>query len=165
MEIAGHIVGAVGIVFFFLSYQIYDKKKLLAVQTIATSIMCLQYLLLGAYSGFALNVVCLIRNFFFYNRGKKFFSGNHWPVLFALAMAAVSLLSWDGWHSLFIIAGLMINTLCLGFCNSQDLRKSILLTCPMIIVYNCFELSIAGIISESISMISAGIGIIRYRKA
>ena len=164
MELIGHILGFIAIGVFFLSYQIYDKKKLLLVQSIATGIMSVQYLLLGAWSGFGLNLVCLLRNFFFYHREKKFFSWKLWPVMLALLMAGASLLSWDGWHSLFIILGLIINTLCMGFLNSQGLRKSILLTCPMIIVYNAFEMSVAGMISESISIVSAVIGILRFRK-
>ena len=164
MEQIGHILGFIAIGVFFLSYQIYDKKKLLLMQSIATGILSVQYLLLGAWSGFGLNLVCLLRNFFFYHRDKKCFSWKFWPVIFALLMAAASLFSWDGWHSLFIILGLMINTLCMGFLNSQGLRKSILLTCPMIIVYNAFEMSVAGIINESISIISAVIGILRFRK-
>ena len=42
--------------------------------------------------------------------------------------------------------------------------KSILLTCPMILAYNVFEASYSGMISETMSIISAVIGIIRYKK-
>ena len=164
MELFGHILGFLSMGVFVLSYQIFDRKKLMLAQSVATGLMSLQYLLLGAWSGFGLNLVCLLRNFFFYHRDKKFFSLRLWPVVFALLMAAVSFLSWDGWHSLFIILGLMLNTLCMGFLDSQGLRKSILLSCPLIITYNVFEGSVAGVISESISIVSAVIGIIRYYK-
>ena len=59
----------------------------------------------------------------------------------------------------------MINTVCMGLCSAQGLRKSILVTCPMVIVYNVAELSYSGIISESVSLCSALIGVIRYRKS
>lgn len=162
MEILGHIIGFIAVGLFFSSYQIFDKKKLLFVQTLAVVTLCLQYILIGAYSGFALNVVCVIRNICFYNSDKKFLSGKYMPVIFAVAMAGISLLSWDGYYSLFIIAGLMINTVCMGFLNSQNLRISLLITCPLVIVYNIFSGSVSGIISESISIISAVIGIVRF---
>ena len=107
MEIVGHILGAVAIGLFFLSYQIFDKKKLLVVQTLATAMLCLQYIFIGAYSGFGLNIVCIIRNALYYRRDRKDISGIGLPIMLALAMAIVSLFSWDGYHSLLIIAGLI----------------------------------------------------------
>jgi len=165
MEIAGHIFGVISIGLFFLTYQVFDKKKLLAVLTAATVAICLQYLFLGAYSGFALNIVCLIRNFFYYWRKRETTFGKIMPVLFAVLIGVMSLFSWDGWFSVFILAGLVINTLCVGYCDSQQLRKSILVTCPMVIVYNAFTMSYAAIISEVIGMVSGVIGIVRYNRA
>ena len=165
MEMIGHILGVIAIGLFFLSYQIFEKKKLLFVQTLATAMLCLQYVLIGAYSGFVLNIICVIRNILFYHRDKKFLSGVWLPILLALAMAFVSLFSWDGYHSLLIILGLMVNTVCMGLCDSQNLRKSVLITCPMILVYNIFEASYSGMVSETISWISAIIGIVRYMRA
>ena len=74
MELFGHILGFLSMGVFVLSYQIFDRKKLMLAQSVATGLMSLQYLLLGAWSGFGLNLVCLLRNFFFYHRDKKFFS-------------------------------------------------------------------------------------------
>ena len=165
MEILGHVIGFIAILFYFWSYQIHDKRKLIAVQTVATALMCLQYILLGAYSGFALNIICIIRNFFFYYRDKKGVSGYFLPIFFACIMAVVSLFSWDGLYSLLIISGLMINTVCMGVCNAQNLRKSVIFTCALIIAYNAFSFAIMGIVSESISIISAVIGIVRYSRA
>lgn len=164
-EIIGHIFGVIAVGLFFLSYQISDKKKLLIVQTVATAMLCLQYILIGAYSGFGLNIVCIIRNILYFHRDKKGHSDVWLPFALAFVMAMVSLLSWDGYHSLFIIFGLMINTVCMGIFNTQNLRKSILLTCSLVLVYNLFEGSYGGAISESMSLISAIIGIIRYKKS
>ena len=60
MAAIGHILGVIAIIMFFISYQIHDKKKLIIVQSIATGLMTVQYLFIGAFSGFALNVVCLV---------------------------------------------------------------------------------------------------------
>lgn len=164
MEIAGHISGFVAICLFFLSYQIFDKKKLLVLQTLATATLCLQYVLIGAYSGCGLNIICILRNVLYYYRGKKIFSGLWLPLLLATVMAVISLVSWDGYHSLFICFGLMINTVCMGVLDSQNLRKSILITCPLILIYNVFELSYSGMVSETLSICSAAIGIYRYKR-
>jgi len=164
LEILGHIVGVIAVICFFVSYQIHDKKRLLILQTFATGLICLQYILIGAYSGFALNIICICRNLCFCNRDKKIFSGLFFPIFFAVLMAVVSAFSWDGWYSLFIVSGLMLNTVCLGILNAQNIRKSILISCPLIILYNLFAGSYSGIVNESISIVSAVIGIVRYNK-
>ena len=164
MAAIGHILGVIAIIMFFISYQIHDKKKLIIVQSIATGLMTIQYLFIGAFSGFALNVVCLVRNFFFYHRDKKMFSGIYIPIIFSVIIAVVSVFSWDGLHSLLLIGGLMINTICFGLCTTQNLRKSILLTSTMVIIYNVFAGAYTGIVSESISIISSVIGIVRYNR-
>ncbi len=165
IQMIGHLVGFAATGLFFLSYQIFDKKKLLLMQTVATATLCLHYLLVGAYSGFGLNIVCIIRNILFYHRDKKLLSGVWLPISLAAVMGVVSLFSWDGYYSLLIIGGLMINTVCMGLCNSQNLRKSILVTCPMVLLYDWFAGSYGGMISETISLISAVIGIVRYKKS
>ena len=72
-EIIGQILGIVATIITVVSYQMNNKRVLLAVQSAATLSTCLGYLFLGAMSGFALNIVCLVRNgvFFFLNKNQK----------------------------------------------------------------------------------------------
>ena len=58
----------------------------------------------------------------------------------------------------------MINTLCLSFTDPQKIRWSILVTSPMVLIYDAFVSSFGGVIYESVVIISSIIGIIRYRK-
>ncbi|MBQ8758374.1 MAG: YgjV family protein, partial [Clostridia bacterium] len=137
---------------------------LLAMQTIATSFICVQYLLIGAYSGFALNIVCIIRNLCLYFRDKHNKTGIALPFVLAFLMMIMSVFSWEGPVSLFIMAGLVINTVCMGVLNTQNLRKSIILTSSLIILYNVVVGSYAGIVNEGISIASAVIGVLRFAK-
>lgn len=162
-EIIGHVLGFAALFLFVWSYQLKEKRSLLVVQTVATLLICLQYLLLEAYSGFGLNIVCILRNLVYYNRHKRLFSGWLPPFLLAGMMAVVSLFSWEGYHSLLIIIGLMVNTVCMGLCDQQTLRKSVVLTCSMLTGYNLFAGSPAGAINEIFSVISALVGIYRFR--
>ena len=162
-EIIGHGIGVIGILFFFLSYQIHDRKKLLLVQSMASAPIGIQYLFIGAYVGFALNVVCVLRNLLYY-RLERIKGGRVWlPPLLTVMLVSLSLIAWDGWHSLFIMTGLIVNALCMAYCQPQGIRKGILVSCPLTIAYNVFEGSYSGIVNESISLVSAIIGIIRYR--
>ena len=85
------------------------------------------------------------------------------PAFFGIAMAVVSCFSWEGIHSLLITLGLVINTICMGVFDARSFRKTILISSALILEYNLFALSYSGMLSETISLISVIIGIIRYR--
>lgn len=163
VTLIGHILGFVSVGLFFYSYQRTQKRKIMIIQTVATALSCIQYLLIGAFSGFALNIVCIIRNFTFYYRDKKHSTDLVTPVLFAFCMAAVSFFSWEGIHSLLITLGLVVNTICMGIFDAKSFRKTILISSSLILIYNIFASSYSGILSEFISLVSVTIGIIRYR--
>ena len=163
VRLLGHALGFISVALFFYSYQRTQKSKIMVIQTVATALSCVQYLLIGALSGFALNVVCIIRNFVFFYREKNNKTDLAAPVAFAVAMAIVSIFSWEGIHSLLITLGLVVNTVCMGVFDAKNFRKTILISSSLILIYNIFALSYSGILSESISLVSVVIGIIRYR--
>ena len=163
IQLLGHAIGFISVALFFYSYQRTRKSKIMIIQTVATALSCVQYLLIGAVSGFTLNVVCIIRNFAFYYREKNNKTDLVTPVIFAVAMAVMSCFSWEGIHSLLITLGLVVNTICMGICDAKSFRKTILISSTLILAYNFFALSYSGMLSESISLISVVIGIIRYR--
>ena len=163
ITLLGHTLGFISVALFFYSYQRTQKSKIMIIQTIATALSCAQYLLIGATSGFALNIVCIVRNFVFYYREKKNINDLFTPAFFGAAMAVVSWFSWEGIHSLLITLGLVVNTISMGVFDAKSFRKTILISSSLILAYNVFALSYSGMLSESISLISVIIGIIRYR--
>lgn len=163
VTLTGHALGFIAVILFFYSYQVKSKRSLMTIQTVATALSCIQYLLIGALSGFSLNIVCIIRNFIFYFRDKKQSKNLISPVLLSLCIAGASILSWEGTHSLLITLGLVVNTMCMGLFDARTFRKTILISSSLILVYNIFAASYSGMLSESISLISVIIGIVRYR--
>ena len=161
--ILGQVFGIAATVLLCLSYQTNSKGKLLLMQTAGCAATCLSYLFLGAMSGFALNVVCVARNGIFYFLPAKSQKALITGFVIAGVMAIVGGLSWQGAVSLIIISALMINTVCMSTGDPQLLRKSILLTSTMVIIYNIFVFSLGGICAEGLSIISAATGIIRYK--
>ena len=163
-EILGQTLGIIATLITALSYQANTKKKLLFIQSVATLCTCISYLLLGATSGFALNIVCLIRNvcFYFQKEGKTPFYIS--TSIFVVMMGILGAMSWQGPISLLIIVALAANTFFLSLGKPQMLRYSILVTSLMVLIYNIYVLAIGGILNESIAILSAFIGIIRFRK-
>lgn len=74
------------------------------------------------------------------------------------------LMTWQGYYSLYVIAGVAINTLCLAFTDTQKTRASILVSSPLVLIYDVFVMSIGGIINESVVIVSPIIGIVRFKK-
>ena len=160
----GQILGVVATVMSFISYQTNTKKALFLTQVLMTLCICLSFLFLGAWTGFALNLIGLVRNitFYFVKVGTK----THIIVtsLLTLAMITAGFFTWAGPVSLIIITALATNTVFLSLGNPQLLRKSMLFTSSLIIIYDIFVLSIGGIANESVAIISSAIGIVRYKK-
>ncbi len=163
-EIIGQILGIVATVITFISYQVNTKQRLLIIQTTATLCTCLSFLFLGASTGFALNIVCIIRNVLFYFQKDKSRAHSVTAIALAAAMVVLGIFSWQGPVSLLIIVALAANTMFMSLGNPQILRKSVIATSGMILIYNAIVFSIGGMANEGISIISSIIGIIRFRK-
>ena len=162
--VTGQIFGIVAIALGFLSYQMKTPAQISIVQALTSLVFAVHYLMLGAITGMAMNVICLIRGIVYYFRNKSGSNEKVTPLIFAVVMAVMGVLTWDKWYSAFIFCGQVISTLCMAFKDPQKIRKGILVTSPMVIVYDVFALSFGGIIYESVAITSSVIGIIRNRK-
>lgn len=164
INIIGQILGVITIPLGFLSYQAKTAKKLLILQVLNAFVFCIHYLMIGAISAFAMNAIVVIRNIVYANKDKKIFSYRFYPILFAIIMGGVGILSWQNAYSIFVVLGLVLNTLALSSGDAQYIRKSILVTSTMVLIYNILVFSIGGTVYESVTIVSSIIGIIRYRK-
>lgn len=160
----GQFMGIVAVILGFISFQMRTQKQLLVVQIITTIAFCLHYGFIGALSGMAMNALGIVRNIAYYHKDKKLFSGWKCPIFFGVLMAIVGVMSWQGWYSIFVLLGLIINTVCLSFSNPQNIRKSILVSSPLVLIYDLFVFAVGGTIYETVVIISSVIGIIRYGK-
>ena len=163
-QLIGQALGILATIITVISYQMNTKKSLLLVQTAATTCTCLAYFFLGAASGFALNVVCIIRNIVFYFQKDSGKVHTISSLLLAGAMVVLGALSWQGPVSLLIISALAANTIFMSFGNPQLLRKSVLGTSSLVLLYNVFVFSLGGIANEGLSIVSSVVGILRFRR-
>ncbi len=162
MEILGQILSFVSFGIAFAVYQIKSKKRLLCVQTILVIVTSIHYFCLEAYPGMVMNLFCILRNVIYYR--KDIFKWKFTPIIVSLLMMLVGIFAATDMWSILVIAGLTINTYCLSFENTQHFRISILITSPLVLIYNIIVFSLGGILMEAISIISATIGIVRNFK-
>lgn len=163
-QIIGQILAIIAPIITFISYQVNSKHKLLILQTAATLSTCLSYMFLGASSGFALNIVCIIRNIAFFFQDSKSKMNMISAIILAAVMGVLGGLSWEGPISLFVIIALAANTIFMSFGNAQLLRQSVICTSSMILIYNIYVFSVGGMINESVAIVASIIGIISFLK-
>ena len=132
MYILGQILGFVAIALGILSYQMRTQKNLLLLQLTNSIIFCLHYLLIGAISGMALNMVGVTRNIVFFRRNLKGKKDKITPIIFTAITAIVGIISWEAWYSIFVFLGMVIHAFCMAFSSAQNVRKSILVTSPLL---------------------------------
>lgn len=162
MQVLGQILGIISFGVAFSVYQMKDKKSMIIMQTILVAVMSAHYFCLGAYPGMAMNLFCIVRNFIYYR--KDIFKWRYTPLAVSAVIMLVGILTSGSIWSAFVVAGLTINSYCLSLNNPQHFRMSILVTSPLVLIYNIIVFSIGGVLMETISIISAIIGIARYTK-
>lgn len=160
----GQVFGILAIILGFISYQVRTQRQILFMQSTVAVVFCIHYFLIGAYSGMAMNAVNIARNVFYNHRMCSGSKSRAIPIIFVLIQCAMCALTWEAWYSVFVLFGIGINTYCMSFSNPQNVRKSILVTSPMVLTYDLFARSVGGSIYESVALISAFIGILRNRK-
>ena len=164
LYIIGQIFGMIAILLGFISYQMRTQRQILLVQSATAVVFCVHYCLIGAFSAMAMNAVNILRNFVYDRRNKK--QKKDWitPTAFAIIQAIACALTWENWYSVFVFVGIVTNTVCMSFSDPQAVRKSVVVTSPLILTYDIFAGSIGGSIYESVAGISAFVGIVRHRK-
>lgn len=163
-EIIGQICSFTGMVIVTASFQINTKRTLLVVQSISTLLFCLSYAFLGEITGSVLNAICLVRNFLFYFQKERTRLHNVTTALLVAAMVGAGAYFWAGPIDLLAILALGINTVFLSFGRPQLLRFSILVSSPIMAVYNGIVGAIFSLITEILVIGSSVVGIIRFRR-
>ena len=161
-------LGVIAIILGFVNYIVKTRGQVIFVNSVTTVCFVMHYLCLGAWAGMALNFVAFIRNIVYYYAGKNGQVSKALSIAFTVIMGAmgitVSLIAKEGWYFIFSVVALMINSFAMSFQNPNYIRKSILITSPLVLIYNCFVFSIGGAVYETVAIISAIIGLIRYKK-
>ena len=162
MNMVTQIIGMAAMVFSVFSFQMNKHKQIMIMQIIATSLFGLQYFLLGAYTGMAVDIVATIRGIVFYNKDKKWAQSNIWIVLFVLMFILSGIVTWQGPASVLVTLAMILNTFSFSFTKPKLVRSTILISSPLVLIYNILTFSIGGVINEVCVEISSLIGLLRY---
>ena len=186
--VLAQIIGFLAIAMNIIAVQFNTHFKIMLFKSLGSFLFCVQYLLLGAYTGMVMDLVGVIRNFIFANNVKKGKSNKWWIVLFCLITATAGIttiiFTWSAtiktlsrWTentnslttlaviiSVISILAKLLSTIGYGFKSPHAIRMINLPTFAMWCVYNFMVFSFAGIASDSMSIISIIIAEIRFKK-
>lgn len=161
MDIIIQVIGGLGILAGFISFQFKKHNKILFFKTINEIIFAIQYFLLDAYTGMMMNVFGFIRNVLFAKRVANNKSTTVSTVIFSVCFLIFGLMTYQGKKSILIIIAKILSTVAYGNKNTTIVRGLILITSTSWLIYNYFVGSIAGVVCEVFTLVSLIIGIVR----
>ena len=181
-------IGFVAIAMNVISVQFNKHFLIMLFKSLGSLLFALQYLLLGGYTGMVMDLVGVIRNFVFAYNVSRQKSNKWWIVLFCIITAGAGIttiiLTWSKtiealtrWSSnlnvltflavmisILSVSAKLLSTIGYGAKSPHLIRMINLPTFSMWIIYNIMLFSIAGIISDSMSIVSIIIAEMRFRK-
>jgi len=164
MYIAAQIVGILAVATYLLSYQLKKRKHIIAVNATSSFLYVLQYILLGALEGAAIDVLSAVGAVTAHNKDKKFIA-KHTKliiILLNLLFLATGLALYKNVFSLFPIAGAILQMSAFWITSEKRIRQVSFLGTPFWLTYNIACQAYGSAIGSILCMISIGSAIYRY---
>ena len=156
------MVGFIAMALIILSFQCKGSRKLFFVQLCGNAVYMVHFVLLGAYSGGAALLVSCLRNLV-YSSGRPWAAWRGWPWVIVGCNLLVSVLTWKDLFSIFpLIVGVTLAVS--GWSrNGKTIRlANLFVISPCWLIYDFYSGSLAGALTDSISMISVIVSVVRY---
>lgn len=161
----GIVIQLIGFVALFLSviaFRFRKHRSILLCRTASELVFALQYILLGAWTAAAMDFISVIRNSLYTSFVKRNRSTTPVIIGFGIFVVIVGIVSFDGAISLLPIASKLLTTVSYGLKNEKWLRIITLPSCILWIIYNIFVGSIAGVVADSMTLVSLLISMYQY---
>ena len=157
------IAQSMGIIAFVISLVAYHrdtKEKILGNMVLSSVLNLIHYFMLGAFSGCITKVVAILRDSFVIIKNKnKFLSSNLFLLIFFAIYLMVGILTYTSIWSVFPIIAAVIYIIPIWNGNEITIKKTAFLCYFLWLIYNVCVFSIAGIISNIVSIISTFIAV------
>lgn len=156
------MIGLIGTVLFFMSYQCKRNKNLFRVQFLSYLFYTIHLILLGAITGGISYILNTIRSFCLGSKNEFARSWKMCSMICVLQLTAL-LITWSGWISLLPVIANIAATIGGYTHNARKIRTvGMFVNSPLWMIYDIIVGSWAGILDELISEISMLISIVRY---
>lgn len=154
----GYIAFIVGI----LTFQSNKQKHIVLLKAFTDICFGIQYILLGAYTGAATDLVGCVRNLIFAKEFKRKRTQYIITAFFVVIMIIIGIVTWNGYLSLLAIAGKLCTTVSFSIKNTKFLRLFTIPSSLMWIIYNAVTGSAGGVLYEAMVIVSIVVAAYRY---
>lgn len=163
--VVSQIVGFFAFIISLFAYHQKKKKKIFQTMTIANVLDIIHYIFLGAFSGCVTKVIALIRNeiIVFKEKNKKFNNNIVLIAMFIIYLVS-GILTYKNIYSILPIIAAMIYLYFVWNGNELKVKKAAFYCYFLWLIYNICVLSIAGIISNIVSIVSSFIAVYNEKK-
>lgn len=156
----GQIIGLGAFFLFLVAYHRKKKNDILSNMIISNLFNLVHYILLDAYSGFVTKIMAICRDLFILLKEKyKSLSNIFYLFVFLIIYIILGIITYDGIASLFPVVAAFIYIIPIWNGNEKVIRKVAFLSYFLWLFYNVYVFSIAGILSNVVSIISLMIAI------
>ncbi len=164
MTLIANGVGLVAVVLFVSSYQMKRRSSIIVCNAISRALYILQYVLLGAFSGAALDVIGLISSVLATRKDSPLIRKLRVPVLILInaAMLAVNVLLYESAWDVLPFIGVLLHTTAFWLTNEKKIRALSILGSPFWFAYNAHAMALGSAAGDVFTIISIGIAILRY---
>jgi len=132
------IVGLAAVFFFLLSYQFPKRKAIIACNVTSRVLYILQYLLLFAFEGAAMDLSAIPSSVFAARKHTPFVEKHRVAIVLGVNafIVVIGVLFWRNWLSLVPVVGVLLETNALWMTKERDIRWLSLAALPFWLFYN-----------------------------
>ena len=164
MTFAAQIIGLLAVATFLLSYQQKKRKNIIFLNATSRVLYIIQYIMLGAFEGAALDIMGTFSSVAAQNKDKGFIR-KHVKAVFILINAVIFLLGillYKNIFSLFPVIGVFLHTSAFWISDEKTIRRVSFLGSPFWLIYNLASCAYGSAVGDLLTMVSIGIAIYRY---
>ena len=158
------LFGTLGVVVNILIYQQKSGKNLLAFKLISDVLWALHYFFMNAYTAMCISLIAIVRELVFLKQSNSGTQKRTWLIVFLLCGSASAVVTWKGLSSILPALASAISIFSFWRGNPRLSRILALPVSGCMMSYDFTCGSVMGIVNESLTLISATAGVIRFRR-
>lgn len=157
-QVFGIAAAAVGII----SYQLRRPRALFFALLLSSTLFVVHYIMLGGWTGAALNAIGAVRMLLL--MVDKKWARSPWILAALLAgIVGVGVLTWAGWISLLPTVAMAVATCAIWTRDARVLRLAQLtVVSPLWLTYGIITFSLGSILTDSFSIVSILVSFLRF---
>ena len=165
MKTIATIVGILAVTLYISSYQFKNRRTIVAVYSTANLLYVLQYILLGAYTGMAMDLISFVSSILARKRHVPFIQKycRYIIACMILSMIIAGTVLYQNVFSIVAVVAAIIETSAIWCTEERKIRLLTLMGSPFWLTYNLASSAYGSAIGNVINICSLILALYRYR--